>query len=72
MSIKIAINGFGRIGRLTLRAIIERTNEPIQNLKYLIQNSGLFAIDNKQPLIQLTRKIGEPSEVKLRHTKRMW
>ena len=30
MSIKIAINGFGRIGRLTLRAIIERTNEPIQ------------------------------------------
>ena len=30
MSIKIAINGFGRIGRLTLRALIERTNEPIQ------------------------------------------
>ena len=30
MSIKIAINGFGRIGRLTLRALMERANEPIQ------------------------------------------
>jgi len=30
MSIKVAINGFGRIGRLTLRAITERIDEPFE------------------------------------------
>ena len=45
MSIKIAINGFGRIGRLTLRALIERTNEPIQ----IIAINDLTDIDSIFP-----------------------
>ena len=30
MSVRVAINGFGRIGRLVLRAIIESKNDQIE------------------------------------------
>ena len=30
MSIRVAINGFGRIGRLTLRALLERNDKDIK------------------------------------------
>ncbi|MBR3641731.1 MAG: type I glyceraldehyde-3-phosphate dehydrogenase, partial [Oscillibacter sp.] len=43
MSIKVGINGFGRIGRLTLRAACERedveivaVNDPFMDLEYMV------------------------------------
>lgn len=51
MAVKVAINGFGRIGRLVLRAIIERGNEDvvpvaINDLGSVEANAHLFRYDS--------------------------
>jgi glyceraldehyde 3-phosphate dehydrogenase len=51
MAVKVAINGFGRIGRLVLRAIIERDNQDvlpvaINDLGSVEANAHLFRYDS--------------------------
>ena len=51
MAVKVAINGFGRIGRLVLRAIIERGSEDvvpvaINDLGSVEANAHLFRYDS--------------------------
>jgi glyceraldehyde 3-phosphate dehydrogenase len=51
MSTRIAINGFGRIGRLALRALIERHKEAlnvvaVNDMADLKTNAHLFRYDS--------------------------
>ena len=57
--VKIGINGFGRIGRLILRALLENYKEmisvPYKNIKkYFINNEAFEAYPNRNSLIYNT------------------
>ena len=53
MKLKIAINGFGRIGRLTLRSIIERNPKNIE----VIAINDLGQFETNLHLLNMTRFI---------------
>ena len=56
MSVKVAINGFGRIGRLAFRAAIKRddveivgVNDPFMNLEYMVYMLRYDSVHGKFP-----------------------
>jgi len=60
MSVKVAINGFGRIGRLVLRAIVERGRDDIE----VIAINDLGPVETNAHLLQFDSVHGRfPSEV---------
>ena len=62
MSIRVAINGFGRIGRLTLRAIIEAGRKDIE----VVAINDLAPVETNAHLLRFDSVHGRfPAEVKV-------
>jgi glyceraldehyde 3-phosphate dehydrogenase len=64
MSTKVAINGFGRIGRLTLRAILQRHKDQlsvvaVNDMADLHTNAHLFRYDSTYGIFPGTVEVGE-------------
>ena len=64
MSTKVAINGFGRIGRLALRAMLERHKQEltvvaVNDMADLQTNAHLFRYDSTYGMFRGQIEIGE-------------
>ncbi len=76
MAVKVAINGFGRIGRLVLRAIVERGRDDIEpvainDLGSVEANAHLLRYDSVHGRFPGTVEVSGDS-ITIRHNGRVW
>src|ERR1700710_3149768 len=76
MAVKVAINGFGRIGRLVLRAIIERGRDDVQpvainDLGSVEANAHLFRYDSVHGRFPGTVTV-DGDTIAIHHNGRTW